>query len=62
MEAYEKLKSLVMGIDDDLKKATGGNKAAGVRVRTVMQEVKEAAQELRQAMLELRDVENKPKA
>lgn len=57
MEAYERLKKLIEGIDDDMQKAQGGNKAAGTRVRSVMQEIKQAAQEVRQQVLELRKTE-----
>jgi hypothetical protein len=38
MEAYEHLKSLVAGVEEDLRKAEGGNMAAGTRVRKTMQE------------------------
>ena len=62
MQAYERLKSLVAQVEDDLAKATGGNKAAGVRVRQLMQEVKDAAQEVREAILSLRDTPPAPKA
>ncbi|MBN2583032.1 MAG: histone H1 [Planctomycetes bacterium] len=54
MEAYEKLKMLVEDVQGDLAKAEGGNKAAGTRVRKQMQEIKKAAQDVRQAILELR--------
>ncbi len=54
MEAYERLKMLVADVEGDLQKAAGGNKAAGTRVRKQMQEVKRAAQDVRQAILELR--------
>ena len=54
MEDYERLKQLVDGAAEDVAKATGGNKAAGTRVRKTMQEVKEAAQELRKKILEVR--------
>ena len=56
MEAFERLKSLVAEIEEDLKKAEGGNKAAGTRVRSIMQDIKTAAQEIREKILELRDV------
>ncbi len=52
LETYEKLKSLVASVEEDLKKAAGGNKAAGTRVRKSMQDIKEAAQELRKEVLE----------
>ncbi len=55
MEAYENLKGLVESAADDIQKAEGGNKAAGTRVRKTMQDVKNAAQELRKAILDLRD-------
>jgi hypothetical protein len=54
MEAYENLKALVLGVEADLIKAKAGNKAAGTRVRKEMQAIKKAAQEVRQAILELR--------
>jgi len=54
MEAYERLKALVAEVEGDLMKAQGGNKAAGTRVRKQMQEIKKAAQDVRQAILELR--------
>ncbi len=59
MEAFEKIKQLIASIEDDLKKAEGGNKAAGTRVRSVMQDIKNAAQEVRQQILTLRDSEKK---
>lgn len=55
LEAYEQLKALVAAVDDDVKKAAGGNKAAGTRVRKSMQDIKNAAQELRVKVLETRD-------
>jgi hypothetical protein len=54
MEAYTRLKMLVEDVANDLAKAEGGNKAAGTRVRKQMQEIKKAAQDVRQAILELR--------
>ncbi len=55
MEAYETLKRLVAEIEEDVRKAEGGNKAAGTRVRKQMQDVKNAAQEVRKMILEIRD-------
>ncbi len=55
MEAYERLKKLVAEVEEDVKKAAGGNKAAGTRVRKVMQEIRQAAQDLRVAILDVRD-------
>ncbi len=57
MQAYEKLKGLVAEIESDINKAEGGNKAAGTRVRKQMQEIKKAAQEVRNNVLELRSAE-----
>jgi len=55
LETYEQLKNLVASIEDDLRKAAGGNKAAGTRVRKMMQDVKNMAQTLRVQVLENRD-------
>ncbi|MDO8304006.1 MAG: hypothetical protein Q7T18_12280 [Sedimentisphaerales bacterium] len=54
MQEYEKLKTLVMEIEADMNKAIGGNKAAGTRVRKQMQEIKQAAQTVRNRILEIR--------
>ena len=54
MEEYERLKELVEAAADDVHKASGGNKAAGTRVRKSMQEIKEAAQVVRKKILEVR--------
>jgi hypothetical protein len=59
MEEYEKLKKLVLEAEDDIKKAAGGNKAAGTRARQTMQEVKNNAQVVREKILELRNVPDK---
>lgn len=55
MQEYEQLKQLVTEIEEDLKKAEGGNKAAQTRVRKQMQDVKNVAQEIREKCLQLRD-------
>ena len=55
MEAFERIKKLIADVDEDVKKAEGGNKAAGTRVRQVMQDIKNAAQEVREKVLELRN-------
>lgn len=52
MEEYESLKKLVEQIAEDVAKAEGGNKAAGTRVRKVMQDIKDAAQTVRIKILE----------
>jgi signal transduction histidine kinase len=54
VEAFERIKKIISEIDDDLQKAKGGNKAAGTRVRQAMQDLKDAAQEVRVAILEMR--------
>lgn len=55
MEEYERLKSLVESAADDIAKAEGGNKAAGVRARKAMQDIKASAQEVRNKVLTFRD-------
>ena len=54
MEEYEQLKRLVEDVADDVAKAVGGNKAAGTRVRKSMQDIKNAAQEVRKRILDVR--------
>lgn len=54
MEAFETLKRLVLESEDDVRKAAGGNKAAGTRARKLMQDVKNAAQEVRAEILKAR--------
>jgi hypothetical protein len=56
MQEYETLKTLVAEIEMDINKAEGGNKAAGTRVRKQMQKIKQAAQQLRNRVLEIRSV------
>ena len=48
MQEYETLKTLVTEIESEI------NKAAGTRVRKQMQQIKQAAQEVRSSILELR--------
>jgi len=55
VEAFDRLKKMVAEAEDDIMKAEGGNKAAGTRARQTMQEIKNAAQEVREKVLELRD-------
>lgn len=57
MEAYDRLVKLVQEAAEDIHKAEGGNKAAGTRVRKQMQEIKNAAQEVRVKILEARGTE-----
>lgn len=54
MPEFELLKQLIDEAEDDVAKAVGGNKAAGTRVRKKMQEVKNAAQQVRQKILDVR--------
>lgn len=57
MQEYENLKTLVVEIEADINKAEGGNKAAGTRVRKQMQQIKQAAQSVRNRILEVRATE-----
>jgi hypothetical protein len=57
MEEYEHLRTLVEAAAEDVAKAQGGNKAAGTRVRKSMQDIKNAAQEVRKKVLEIRSSE-----
>jgi len=54
MQEYGNLKVLIDEIEADVRKAEGGNKAAGTRVRKQMQDIKQAAQLVRNRVLELR--------
>ena len=54
LDNYQRLKDLIAAIEDDIRKAAGGNKAAGTRVRKQMQDIKNTAQELRKQVLETR--------
>ena len=57
MQEYESLKVLIAEIEADINKAEGGNKAAGTRVRKQMQKVKQAAQDVRNRILEIRSTD-----
>jgi len=57
MQEYENLKAMVAECEADISKAEGGNKAAGTRVRKQMQRIKQAAQELRNKVLEIRSTD-----
>jgi len=57
MQEYEDLKVLVSEIEADIDKAEGGNKAAGTRVRKQMQNIKQAAQNVRSRILEIRSTQ-----
>lgn len=54
-DTFAKLKALIAEAEPDYEKAKGGNKAAQTRVRKVMQDIKNTAQQVRQNMLEVRD-------
>jgi len=56
MQEYEDLKVLVAEIEADINKAEGGNRAAGTRVRKQMQKIKQASQNVRNRILEIRSV------
>jgi Histone H1-like protein Hc1 len=58
VEEYAKLKKLIEDVADDLMKAAGGNKAAGTRVRKIMQDIRNTAQDIRQKVLEIRRTED----
>lgn len=54
MEEYDSLRRLIEEIEEDIAKAEGGNKAAGTRVRKAMQDIKNAAQDIRKKILQTR--------
>lgn len=54
MQEFEQLKQLILEAEEDLRKAEGGNKAAGTRVRKAMQDIKNLAQDVRKKILDLR--------
>ncbi len=54
MQSYEKLLAVVSNAREDVEKAGGGNRAAGTRARKHMQEIRSAAQEVRNAILAAR--------
>lgn len=56
MEKYNKLKELIIAIEDDFSKFYDkGNKAAGTRARKAMQDVKVIAQEIRKDIQEAKN-------
>ncbi|MBL4699913.1 MAG: hypothetical protein JKX85_01520 [Phycisphaeraceae bacterium] len=58
LDLYQKLQQQVAEVEQDICKAAGGNRAAGTRVRKVMQEIKATSQELRTKVLEAREDEH----
>ena len=57
MQEFETLKRLIQEVEEDVAKASGGNKAAGTRVRKKMQDINAAAQEVRKKIREGREAE-----
>ncbi|MEO1007018.1 MAG: histone H1 [Planctomycetota bacterium] len=57
VEKYDQMKQILESIAEDLDKAKGGNKAAGTRVRSAMQDIKNLAQEVRKEVLDMRKQE-----
>jgi Histone H1-like protein Hc1 len=57
MLEYDQLKTLVEQAAEDVAKAEGGNKMAGTRVRKQMQEIRQAAQNIRLKILEMRNTQ-----
>ena len=55
LELYEQIKEQVVAAEEDVRKAAGGNRAAGTRVRKTMQDLKNLAQAMRVKVLENRD-------
>ncbi len=55
MQSFDQLKTIIASVEEDIAKAEGGNKAAGTRVRSAMQEIKNTAQEIRKQVLEFRE-------
>jgi hypothetical protein len=62
VEAFENLKRLVQQAEDDVQKAAGGNKAAGTRARKSMQDIKNAAQAVREEILKARPTKEESSA
>ena len=55
MQSYDELVRIVNEVRADLEKAeVKGNRAAGTRVRKAMQDIKKAAQAVREDVLKLR--------
>ncbi|HOF17916.1 MAG TPA: histone H1 [Phycisphaerae bacterium] len=55
MQEFEELKQKVAEIEAEVVKADSGNRAAGVRVRKGMQEIKQLCQKVRDRILQDRD-------
>ncbi len=61
MDEYERLEQILVEGKQDWLKWKGGNKAAGTRVRKVMQDIKAQAQVVREKVLQQKEGEQ-PKA
>jgi len=62
MQEYEILRQLVADVADEVASCEAGNKAAGTRVRKQMQEIKKAAQVIREKVLSMRQAPPPPQA
>ena len=63
MERYQQLKALVESFEKDFEKFyVKGNKAAGVRVRKQMQELRQMAQDIRTDVQSQKKGEDEPTA
>jgi len=54
VKSFDDLVEIVEEVKNDMEKAEKGNKAAGVRVRGAMQQIKKAAQQVRGDILAIR--------
>lgn len=60
MKKFEELKNIIASLEGDADKFYNkGNSAAGTRIRKGMQELKNAAQAIRQEVQELKNKESK---
>ena len=63
MNHYERLRHLVVSLEDDLLKFyEKGNRAAGTRARGSMQEVRMLAQDIRKDIQNIKNSSNKDKS
>ncbi len=60
MQEYETLKQMVAEVAEEVAKCEAGNKAAGTRVRKQMQDIKKAAQAVREKVLSMRQAPPQP--
>ncbi|WP_207427964.1 histone H1 [Pedobacter sp. SYSU D00535] len=58
MEKFNQLKSILESVEKDAEKFyTGGNNAAGTRVRKALQEIKNLASDIRKEVTEIKNKE-----